>query len=128
MKLAYTIIYVEDVAKTVNFYKNAFNLKCLFLHESNDYAEMDTGSTKLAFASFEIAKSNGITLSHFNNPKELPTFEIAFVVDSVQQAYQDAIKNGATSIKAPEHKPWGQIVSYVKDCNGYLVELCSAMG
>lgn len=27
----------------------------------------------------------------------------------------------------PTKKPWGQVVSYVRDCNGLLVEICSSM-
>jgi hypothetical protein len=28
-------------------------------------------------------------------------------------------------VKAPETKPWGQIVAYVRDNNGCIVEICS---
>ena len=53
MKLGYIIIYVSDVPKTVTFYETAFNLKRRFIHESHLYAEMETGSTALAFAGTE---------------------------------------------------------------------------
>ena len=28
---------------------------------------------------------------------------------------------------APQEKPWGQVVAYVKDLNGIIVELCTSM-
>jgi hypothetical protein len=28
----------------------------------------------------------------------------------------------------PVSKPWGQTVAYVRDLDGFLVELCTAMG
>jgi len=68
MKLGYTIIYVADVPKTVAFYEAAFGLKRRFVHESNLYAEMDTGDTVLAFAGNEAAEMNGLAISP-NDPK-----------------------------------------------------------
>jgi lactoylglutathione lyase len=34
---------------------------------------------------------------------------------------------GASAVKSPETKPWGQIVGYVRDPNGFLVEICSEL-
>ncbi len=127
MKFGYTIIYVENVPATVSFYEKAFGLNCLFVHESNGYAEMDTGSTKLAFASFELAKMNSLEFSQFKNPTSPLSFELAFVTEDVEGAFRKSIAEGAFEIKKPIEKPWGQIVGYVKDCNGYIVELCSPM-
>jgi len=31
-------------------------------------------------------------------------------------------------VQPPVAKPWGQVVSYVRDVNGFLVELCTAVG
>ena len=39
-----------------------------------------------------------------------------------------AVAEGAISHVEPQVKPWGQTVAYVRDLNGFLVELCSAMG
>ncbi len=125
MKLGYTIIYVEDVIKTIEFYQKAFGLKLKFLHESNAYAEMETGKTTLSFASNEMAEMNGFAIRK-NDIKDIaPAFEIAFVTDNPKENYAKAIKNGALPITEPTKKPWGQIVSYVRDLNGVLVEICS---
>jgi uncharacterized glyoxalase superfamily protein PhnB len=35
---------------------------------------------------------------------------------------------GAKGIKEPETKPWGQIVAYVEDDFGTIVEICTPMG
>ncbi|MDR6126390.1 catechol 2,3-dioxygenase-like lactoylglutathione lyase family enzyme [Sphingomonas sp. SORGH_AS438] len=50
MKLGYTSIYVADVLAMIDFYERAFGLKRRFVHESNLYAELNTGETVLAFA------------------------------------------------------------------------------
>lgn len=58
MKLGYTLIYVDDVKKTMKFYEKAFGLKSGFRHESNQYGEMVTGDTKLGFVHHDTAKSH----------------------------------------------------------------------
>jgi hypothetical protein len=49
MKLGYILMYVEEVSKTADFYERAFGVHTAFLHESGDYAEMETGQTRLGF-------------------------------------------------------------------------------
>ena len=34
----------------------------------------------------------------------------------------------AIALAKPKKKPWGQMVSYVRDLNGVIVELCSPVG
>lgn len=58
LKFGYTILYVKEVEQTVEFYERAFGLKRRFVHESKQYAEMETGVTALSFASNELARSN----------------------------------------------------------------------
>lgn len=128
MKYGYSILYVEDVLKTVDFYEKAFGLKRGFVHESNGYAEMETGATKLAFTSKELARTNGLDFGQLGSMSTPPAFEIALVSDDVEAAFLKAVDNGSENLKSPIQKPWGQVVGYVKDCNGYLVEICSPMG
>ena len=49
MQLGYVILYVPDVTAAVSFYEAAFGLSPRFIHESGQYAEMETGATALAF-------------------------------------------------------------------------------
>lgn len=127
MKLGYTLIYVDDVGRTMGFYEKAFGLKPGFLHESKQYGEMETGGTKLGFVHHETASSHGFEYDKLSPKKTAPGIEIGLVTEDVEAAFSKAIKAGATSVSKPEKKPWGQVVSYVRDCNGLLVEICSAM-
>jgi uncharacterized glyoxalase superfamily protein PhnB len=54
--------------------------------------------------------------------------EIAFTTSDVQAAFDQAVGAGAKPVSKPEKKPWGQTVAYVRDNNGFLVELCTPMG
>ena len=129
MKLGYTIVYVPDVAASLSFFENACGLTRRFLHESGDYGELDTGPTTLAFASLALGDTNFpegfVAASDSQRPLGM---EIALVTDTVAAAHAEALVNGATELKAPETKPWGQTVSYVRCPAGVLVELCSPMG
>ena len=58
MRFGYTILYVADVAGSVEFYERAFGLERRLLHGSGQYAELETGSTALAFAALDLAAEN----------------------------------------------------------------------
>jgi len=125
IKYGYTIVYVSDVKSTLEFYKKSFSLSCRFFHESGDYGELETGSTVLAFASYELGKSNLPNGYISAGESEVPLgIEIALVTEEVEKAHKSAIGNGATEIREPEKKPWGQLVSYIRCPSGILIELC----
>ena len=128
--LGYVILYVEDVEASLAFYERAFGLARRFFHdeEGKAYGELETGGTRLSFASL------GLVASHFSHqpriaaPGEPPLgFEIALTTTDVQAIYDRALAAGATAEAAPETKPWGQTVAYVRDNRGFLVELCTPM-
>lgn len=124
LKFKYTILYVENVSDTLAFYESAFGMKQAMLHESGDYGELDTGSTTLSFSSLQLMQELG------KNPgkaSEKPAFEIAFETEDVSGALTKALEAGATLVQKAEDMPWGQTTAYVKDNNGFLVELCSPM-
>lgn len=125
MKFGYVILYVPDVSAAVSFYEQAFGLTCRFVHESGEYAEMKTEATVLAFASERMAEGNGVTIRPNRLETYAPAVEVVFVTESVLEAFNRAVKSGAEAVKPPEEKPWGQSVSYVRDLNGVLVELCT---
>lgn len=126
MQFAYTIIYVPDVAASLDFFERAFGFSRKFLHESGTYGELDTGATTLAFAVHELADMNysGGHIAAHTSPKPLG-MEIAFTTDDVAAAHARALAAGATELSAPTAKPWGQVVSYVRCPDGSLVELCT---
>jgi lactoylglutathione lyase len=121
----YTIVYVENVEATLAFYVKAFGLIQKLITPEKDYGELETGGTTLAFASYTVAKYNGIVIEE-RKPESLPSpFEITFVADDIESAWKQAVKSGAEVVKEPTQKPWGQTVGYLRDNNGVLVEVCT---
>jgi predicted enzyme related to lactoylglutathione lyase len=129
MMFGYTLLYVDDVEKTMRFYSQAFGLEAGFFDaEQKQYGEMVTGGTKLGFVNHKTASSHGFSYERMTLSKMPAPFEIGLVTKDVAGAFEQAVKNGALAVSPPETKPWGQTVSYVRDCNGFLVEICSPMG
>ena len=128
IKFGYTIAYVSDVENAISFFEKAFGMGRKFVTEECDYGELETGETTLAFASHELGSSNfsGGYISSSESEKPLGT-EIALLTPDVDAAYLAALKHGAKELKAPEQKPWGQTVSYVRCPSGILLELCTPM-
>jgi lactoylglutathione lyase len=128
MKFGYAIVYVPNVESSLAFFETAFGCSRRFLHESGDYGELATGETTIAFASVELGHVNFpsgyLPIHSLSAPVGI---ELAFITDSVPAAHSTALRAGATEIRAPETKPWGQVVSYVRCPDGVLVELCTAV-
>jgi lactoylglutathione lyase len=125
LTLGYVILYVPDVTKAIEFYERAFGLKRRFIHESGQYAELETGATALSFAAESDVAAASQGFVHNRLASKPAGVEVALVTREVHAAFQKAVGAGATAMAEPEAKPWGQVVSYVRDLNGFLVELCS---
>jgi uncharacterized glyoxalase superfamily protein PhnB len=128
--LGYVILYVNDVAATLAFYEAAFGLSRRFFHDENGkaYGELETGATRLAFASVVLAEEHLKQSIVAAAPDKAPLgVEVALVTSDVPALFARALQAGAKALSQPESKPWGQLVAYLRDMNGHLVELCTPM-
>ena len=128
--LGYVILYVKDVSATLVFYEKAFSLTRRFFHDDNGkaYGELETGAARLAFASVALAQEHlnqEVVTAAANKPPL--GFEVALLSTNVPELFARAIKAGAAPVSEPATKPWGQTVAYVRDLNGFLVEICTPM-
>ena len=128
VKLGYTILYVSDVTKSIEFYENAFGFERKFITPENDYGELLTGETTISFVSKELANSNlrngFVESSQLNKPFGI---ELALVTDNFQSIIDKAVTLGAIVTEHPIQKPWGQTVGYIRDIDGFLLEICTPM-
>ena len=126
IKFAYTILYVENVSQTIEFYTEVFGLEKKFITPELDYGELISGATTLAFANFELGHSNfkqGFAESNLNAKPF--GFELAFTTDQVEELVKKAVIHGGVKIADTTIKPWGQTVGYVRDLNGFILEICT---
>ena len=128
--LGYVILYVKDVSASLAFYEQAFGLARRFFHDDHGkaYGELETGAARLAFASLELAQEHLKQEVVPATPGKPPLgFEIALLTANVPELYAQGVKAGAVPVTEPAVKPWGQTVAYLRDTNGFLIELCTPM-
>lgn len=126
VKFGYTILYVAEVEKAIEFYENAFGFSRKFITPDQDYGELSTGETTLSFASKKLASQN-LSEGFIESSLEAKPFaiELGFITDDVGELVQKATSFGAVLVSEPKKKPWGQVVAYVRDPEGFLIEICT---
>jgi uncharacterized glyoxalase superfamily protein PhnB len=128
MKFAYTILYVEDVQKSITFYETAFGFQKKFITPEGDYGELLSGETTIAFASMALGYSNFKRgFEKLSLDKKPFGIELAFTTDTIEADFERAISFGAIAYEPIVKKPWGQKVGYLRDINGFLIEICTPM-
>lgn len=125
MRLDGVMIWVADVPATVAFYEAAFGLAVQMMDDSETYAQMGTGETTLAFAAESAAAGTGLAIRPHRTGEPPAAVQLAFVHDDVHAAYDRAVAAGAVAAVPLTEKPWGQTLGYLRDNNGFLVELSS---
>ena len=126
MKYEYAILYVKSVTETIEFYENAFGFNRKFITPDNEYGELISGETTIAFASTELGNTNFKKgFKKISNSKKPFGVEFAFTTENIEKDFQNAINSGATVFEPLTEKSWGQKVGYVLDNNGFLIEICT---
>ncbi|TRX60572.1 VOC family protein [Fulvivirga sp. M361] len=125
---AYTILYVKNVPQSIHFYKNAFGFEQKFLTPENDYGEIISGTTTIAFASVELGNANLKEGFSKSDLKDKPFgIELAFTTQNVESLIKKATDEGAVLLEEVAVKPWGQKVGYIRDPDGFLLEICTPL-
>ena len=126
--LGWVIVYVDEPARAADFYVETFGLTLEFAVPDGSYAQLSTGTTRLAFASYALGEKNfrgGVRRA--DQGSQPPNVELTLVADDVDTGYAQALAAGCSSLSEPEDKPQGQRVAYVRDPFGTLVELATPL-
>jgi lactoylglutathione lyase len=114
------------VEESIVFYENAFGFARKLVTPEKDYGELTTGETTIAFATKKLASQNLSEGFIESNLAAKPfAMELGLVTDDVAGVVEQAISCGAKLVTAPKQKPWGQVVAYIRDRDGFLIEICS---
>ena len=120
----YLILIVEDLDRALGFYVDVWGLR--LGHRSGEYAQLDTGTTRLAlYTRSAMAKTLGMTLAA--PAPGAPGFEVGFKVADVDAAFGELIARGAQPMVPPTDRFWGQRTAYVRDPDGHLIELAQEL-
>jgi lactoylglutathione lyase len=114
---------VADLDASLRFWTGLLGLP--LGHRSGPYAQLDTGTTRLALYQ---RNAMAATLDRPLQPPapDAPGFEVGFKVPDVDAAYAELVAGGARAVRPPVDQPWGQRTAYVADPDGHLVELVDA--
>ncbi|HEY7165124.1 MAG TPA: VOC family protein [Candidatus Binatia bacterium] len=116
----YVILIVSDLDRSLEFYTGILGLK--LGHRSGEYAQLNTGRTRVALYT-RSAMEKTLRISLEAPAANAPGFELGFKVADVDSAYKQVIASGAEAAIAPTDRFWGQRTAYVRDPDGYLIEL-----
>jgi len=116
----YVVLVVEDLDRALKFYTDVLGLP--LKHRSGDFAQLDTGATRLALYT-RAAMGRTLGLSLQKPPEDAPGFEIGFKVPDADAAFAELVARGAAPAAPPTTRPWGQRTAYVRDPDGHLIEL-----
>ena len=116
----YVVLIVEELDRALRFYTEVLGLR--LGHRSGEYAQFDTGSTRLAlYTRRAMTEILGISLDA--PAAHAPGFEIGFKVADADTAFSDFVARGALPAVPPTDRAWGQRTGYVRDPDGHLIEL-----
>ena len=120
----YLILIVEDLDRALGFYVDVLGLR--LGHRSGDYAQLDTGTTRLAlYTRSAMAKTLGMALDP--PVSSAPGFELGFKVSDVDAGFAELIARGAQPVMPPTDRFWGQRTAYLRDPDGHLIELAQEL-
>lgn len=113
----YVILVVDDLDRALDFWTGTLGLT-LGRRDQRTYAQLETGDTRIGFLSTDaMAQILG------DARRDGDRFEVGFKVDDVDAAYAELLADGAVGVVPPTDRSWGQRTAYLRDPDGYLVEL-----
>lgn len=116
VRLDYVILYVEDVERSVAFYRDVIGVPHKLTGDG--YAEFATENVKLGL--FAREKLSDLT-GDASRPGG-PTAEILFLIDDVDAEAERLRAAGVRVLTGPVDRPWGHRTIHVADPDGTIIE------
>jgi lactoylglutathione lyase len=120
---AFPIVYAEDPARSVRFYRDRFGFEVVHRWPAD-------GELEFAFLRLEPL---GIGVVSRSAPEELlgrtpaagspPRFELCIYADDVDRAAEELAAGGARILVPPADQPWGERLLYVEDPDGNPIQV-----
>jgi len=121
--LGYVVFFVEDLDRTLAFYKDKVGLPVRF--QDKGYAELAVEGARFAL----LARSRVTELAgkeHAARPAAgAHEGAVTFLVEDVDRLHRDLGSRGVSFLGTPQDRPWGQRSVYFQDPEGHLVEIAT---
>ena len=109
----YIVIYVSDMQRSTVFYRDVLGLPLKF--STPGWTEFDLGSIKLA-----LHRSSGGTPPEQQGRPPAGVAHLAFVVDKIQELYEDLKARGIEFIKPPTQEFYGIEALFKDGCGNWF--------
>jgi catechol 2,3-dioxygenase-like lactoylglutathione lyase family enzyme len=124
LKIKHTeiILYVKDQQKSTNFYQTVFrkkpdlNVPGMTEFILNDFCKLGLMSND------GIAKIITPTLPHPNLGSGIPRCELYFIVENLQEEYQNIKNLDIKIISEIKERNWNDTAFYFSDLDGHVIE------
>jgi lactoylglutathione lyase len=124
-RLAYVILYVDDLDRSARFYRDVVGVPLRFADDA--FAEFDTNGTRFGLfprarlpdllGPAAVAEPTGGPVSW------RPGAEVCFMVPDVDRHADRLRAAGAEVLSGPTDRPWGHRTLHLRDPDGHVVEL-----
>ena len=119
-------LFVKDMATMIRFYRDVLGFEIKEEENTDNVYLVKDGTLFLLYGRKDFETLTGKRYEYLKGVNAHS--EMALYVDSfsqVDEEYQKAIYNGATSLLEPTTEPWGQRTCFIADPEGNIIEIGS---
>ena len=119
-------LFVNDMATMIRFYRDVLGFEIKEEENTDNVYLVKDGTLFLLYGRKDFETLTGKRYEYLKGINAHS--EMALYVDSfsqVDEEYQKAIDNGATSLLEPTTEPWGQRTCFIADPEGNIIEIGS---
>ena len=119
-------LFVKDMATMIRFYRDVLGFEIKEEENTDNVYLVKDGTLFLLYGRKNFETLTGKRYEYLKGINAHS--EMALYVDSfsqVDEEYQKAIDNGATSLLEPTTEPWGQRTCFIADPEGNIIEIGS---
>ena len=119
-------LFVKDMATMIRFYRDVLGFDIKEEENTDNVYLVKDGTLFLLYGRKDFETLTGKRYEYLKGINAHS--EMALYVDSfsqVDEEYQKAIDNGATSLLEPTTEPWGQRTCFIADSEGNIIEIGS---
>ena len=119
-------LFVKDMATMIRFYRDILGFEIKEEENTDNVYLVKDGTLFLLYGRKDFETLTGKRYEYLKGINAHS--EMALYVDSfsqVDEEYQKAIDNGATSLLEPTTEPWGQRTGFIADPEGNIIEIGS---
>ena len=119
-------LFVKDMSTMIRFYRDVLGFDIKEDENTDNVYLIKDGTLFLLYGRKDFETLTGKRYEYLKGINAHS--EMALYVDSfflVDEEYQKAIDNGATSLLEPTTEPWGQRTCFISDPEGNIIEIGS---